>query len=191
MLPDLGEFLGLGVGELAELLHHAVGHALADRREHVALLDQLARDIERQIGAVDHEAHETQPAGQDVGVLGDQHAAHVKLVRPLRAGSNRSNGREPGMKARTVYSCRPSARQCKCQSGLVELAGKAPIKLGVFLGRHLGFGVRPDRRAVADAALFGAEFSMRSIGTATAPEWSRMMRSRVLGWRNSCEASMR
>ena len=63
VLPDLGELLGLRFGELAELLHHAVGHALADRREHVALLDQFARDIERQIGAVDHEAHETQPAG--------------------------------------------------------------------------------------------------------------------------------
>ena len=83
MLPHLGEFVGLALGELAELLHDAVGHALADRGEHVALLDQLARDVERQVGAVDHEADEAQPARQDVGVLGDQHAAHVELVAPL------------------------------------------------------------------------------------------------------------
>src|ERR1700727_2794511 len=83
MLPDLGEFFWLGFRELAELLHHAVGYALADRREYVALLDQFARDVEGQIGAVDHEAHETEPAGKDVGVLTDKHAAHIELVAPL------------------------------------------------------------------------------------------------------------
>ena len=158
MLPDLGEFLGLGVGELAELLHHAVGHALADRREHVALLDQLARDIERQIGAVDHEAHETQPAGQDVGVLGDQHAAHIKLVAPFARRIEQIERARAGNEGEDSIFVAALGAPVEGQSGLVELAGKAPIKFGVFLGRHLGFGVGPDRRAVADAALFGAEF---------------------------------
>ena len=43
------------------------------------------------------------------------------------------------------------------QRRLVELAGKAAIEFRVFLRRHLGFGLRPDRRAVGDAALLGAE----------------------------------
>ena len=44
------------------------------------------------------------------------------------------------------------------QRRLVELAGKAAIEFRVFLGGHLGLGLRPDRRAVGDAALLGAEF---------------------------------
>ncbi len=43
------------------------------------------------------------------------------------------------------------------QRRLVELAGKAAIEFGVLLLRHLGFGLGPDRRAVGDAALLGAE----------------------------------
>ena len=41
---------------------------------------------------------------------------------------------------------------------LVELAGKAAIEFRVLLGRHIGLGLGPDRRAVGDAALLGAEF---------------------------------
>ena len=192
MLPDLGEFFRLGFGELAELLHHAVGHALADRREHVALLDQLARDIERQIGAVDHEADETQPAGKDVGVLGDEHAAHIKLVAPLARRIEqveRPRARNEGEHRIFVPAL---GAPMQGQRRLVELAGKAAIEFGVLLlgvTSDLGFA-----QIAAPSAMrrFSApSFSMRSIGTATAPEWSRTMRSSVRGWRNSCEASFR
>ena len=133
MLPDLGELLGLGFRELAELLHHAVGHALADRREHVALLDQLARDIERQIGAVDHEADETQPAGKDVGVLGDQHAAHIELVAPFARRVEqveRPRARNEGEHGIFVPAL---GAPMQGQRRLVELAGKAAIEFRVFL----------------------------------------------------------
>ena len=158
MLPDLGEFFRLGFGELAELLHHAVGHALADRREHVALLDQFARDIERQIGAVDHEADETQPAGKDVGVLRDEHAAHIKLVAPLSRRIEqveRPRARNEGEHRIFVPAL---GAPMQGQRRLVELAGKPAIEFGVLLLRHLGLGLGPDRRAVGDAALLGAEF---------------------------------
>ncbi len=157
MLPDLGEFLRLGFGELAELLHHAIGHALADRREDVALLDQFARDVERQIGAVDHEADETQPPRKDVGVLGDEHAAHIKLVAPLSRRVEqveRPRARDEGEHRIFVPSL---GAPMQGERRLVELAGKSAIEFGVFFRRHLGFGLGPDRGAVGDAALFGAE----------------------------------
>ena len=69
MLPDLGEFLRLALRELGQFLHDPVGHALADRAEDRALLNHFARDVERQVGAVDDEAHEAQPARQQIGVL--------------------------------------------------------------------------------------------------------------------------
>ena len=158
MLPDLGELLGLGFGELAELLHHAVGHAFADCREHVALLDQLARDIERQIGAVDHKADETQPAGKEVGVLGDQHAAHIKLVAPLSRRVEQVERPRAGHEGEHRIFVPALGAPMQGQRGLVELAGQAAIEFRVFFGRHLGLGLRPDRRAVGDAALLGAEF---------------------------------
>ena len=170
ILPDLGEFLRLCFGELAELLHDAVGHALADRGEDVALLDHFARDVERQIGAVDHEADETQPAGQDVGVLGDQHAPDIELVAPFARRIEeveRPRARNEGEHGIFVPAL---GAPMQGQRRLVELAGEAAIEFGIFLRRHFRLGLRPDRGAVGDAALFAPSFSMRSIGTATAPE---------------------
>ena len=44
------------------------------------------------------------------------------------------------------------------QRRLVELAREAAVELGIFLRRHVGLGLGPDRCAVADAALLGPEF---------------------------------
>ena len=157
MLPDLGEFFRLGLGELAEFLHHAVGYALADGREHVALLDQFARDIERQIGAVDHEPDETQPARKEVGVLGDEHPAYIELVAALARRIEqveRPRARNEGEHSIFVPAL---GAPMQGQRRLVELAGKAAIKFRVFFRRHLGLGLGPDRRAVGNAALLGPE----------------------------------
>ncbi len=157
ILPDLGELLRLGVGELAELLHHAVGHALLDGGENVALLDELARDVEREIGAVGHEAHETQPARKDVGVLGDEHAPHIELVAPLARRVEQVERPRAGDEGEHGVFVPPLGAPMQGERGLVELAGKAAIEFGVFLRRHFRLGLHPDRRAVADAALLGSE----------------------------------
>ena len=86
MLPDLGEFLRLVLRELGQFLHDPVGHALADRVEDRALLNHFARDVERQVRAVDDEAHEAQPARQQIGVLRDQDAPDVELVAAFSRG---------------------------------------------------------------------------------------------------------
>ena len=156
MLPDLGEFLRLGLGELAELLHDPIGDALADGGEDRALLDHFARDVERQIGAVDDEADEAQPAGQDVGVLGDQHPPDVEFVAAL-AGRveevERPRAGDEGEHGIFVPALRPPVQR---QRRLVELAREAAVEFGIVLGLHLRLGLRPDRRAVGDAARLGA-----------------------------------
>ena len=43
------------------------------------------------------------------------------------------------------------------QRRLVELAREAAVELGIFLRRHVGLGLGPDRGAVADPALLGPE----------------------------------
>ena len=186
ILPDLGELLRLALGELAELLHDAVGHALSDRGEDVALLDQLARDVERQVGAVDHEADEAQPAGQEVGVLGDEHAADIELVAPLalrdrrdRTAASRDEG-EDGIFVPSFGA--PVERQRR----LVELRrrGRDRIRYSPPASPRIWAWPRsPRRRRCGCCSAPG--FSMRSIGTATAPEWSRTIRSRLRGSRNS------
>ena len=157
MLPDLGEFFRLRLGELAEFLHHAIGHALADRREHVALLDQFARDIERQIGAVDHEADETQPSRKNVGVFRDEHAANIKLVATFSRRIEQVERARAWNEGEDRIFVPSLGAPMQGERGLVELAGKAAVEFGILLFRHLGFGLRPDRRAVGDAPVFGAE----------------------------------
>ena len=151
ILPDLGEFLRLGLGELAELLHDAVGDALADRREDRALLDHLARDVERQVGAVDDEAHEAQPARQDVGVLGDEDAPDIELVAPLARRIEQVERPRAGDEGEHRIFVPPLGAPVHGQRRLVELAGEAAVELGVFLRLDVGFRLRPDRRAVGDA----------------------------------------
>ena len=68
------------------------------------------------------------------------------------------------------------------QRRLVELAGEAAVEIGVVLGRDLGLGLGPERRAVGDAARLGAGLlDERRSAPARAPEWSRTMRSSVRG----------
>ena len=150
ILPHFLELLRLTLRELAELLHDAVGHALADRGEDRALLDHLARDVERQVGAVHDEAHEAQPARQEVGVLGDEDAAHIELVAPLADGIEqveRPRAGDEGEHRIFVPSLGPPVHG---QRRLVELAGEAAIELGILLRRDVGLRLRPDRRAVRD-----------------------------------------
>ena len=144
----LANFSGVALGEFGQLLHESVGDALADRREDRALLDHLARDVERQVGAVDHQAHEAQPARQHVGVGVDQHAAHVELGLALARGIEqieRPRARDEGEHGIFVP---PLGAPMHGQRRLVVLAGERAVELGVFLGLDLGFRLRPDRRAV-------------------------------------------
>ena len=156
ILPDLGVALRLAFGELGQLLDHAIGHALADRGEDGALLDHLARDVERQVGAVDDQPDEAQPAGQQIGVLGDQHAPDIELVAALARRIEQIERPRAGHERERRIFVPPLGAPVHGQRRLVELARQAAIELGVFLGGDFALRLGPDRRAVGDATRLGA-----------------------------------
>ena len=63
-LPDLGEAFRVLVREGLQLGDDPAGDGLADLRHLRVVLQHLARDVERQVLAVDHAAHEAQIRGQ-------------------------------------------------------------------------------------------------------------------------------
>ena len=68
------------LGDLVEELDALLDEVLADDLEDLALLEHLARDIEREVLAVHHAADEVEVLGHELlAVLHDEHAAHVEL----------------------------------------------------------------------------------------------------------------
>ncbi len=67
------------VGELLQLRDDAASHRLPDLRELRIVLQHLARDVQRQVLAVDDAADEAQIGRQEVGVVGDEDAADIEL----------------------------------------------------------------------------------------------------------------
>src|SRR6185295_5261635 len=78
-VPDLYERFRLPLAEAFQLRYHAAGDGLADLGELRIVLQHLARDIERQILAVDHAADEAQIGRQDIGVVGNEDTADIEL----------------------------------------------------------------------------------------------------------------
>ena len=85
-LPDLGVGLGVLVRRALELADDAAVTGLADLRHLRIVLQHLARDVERQILAVDDAAHEAQLGRQQLGIVGDVDAPHVELHAALAVG---------------------------------------------------------------------------------------------------------
>ena len=84
LVPEL-QVLGLvvravTVGQALEHAQHALGRALAYRLDVAAFLQQLAADVERQVGRIDHALDEAQvDRHQRLGVVHDEHALDVEL----------------------------------------------------------------------------------------------------------------
>ena len=67
-------------GQVFEHAEHALGAAFTDGLHIAAFLQQLAADIERQIGRIDHAFDKAQVGGhQRLGVVHDEHAFDIKL----------------------------------------------------------------------------------------------------------------
>ena len=100
---------------------------MLDRREDGALLDHLARDVERQIARIDEPAHEAQIARQDLRLVGDEDALNVELDAAFAVGIEQVERAEPGINASAVYlaALRP---EMNGERRLVELSGEAAVK---------------------------------------------------------------
>ena len=80
LFPERDVFLGLVLGQVFQQAQHFFHRAGLDGVDVAARLQDLARDVERQVGRVDHPAHEAQVLRhQLLGVVHDEDAAHVEL----------------------------------------------------------------------------------------------------------------
>ena len=77
-------------------------------------------------------------------------------MRPLRLASNRSNGGVPGHEGEHGVFLPSLGAVVDRQRRLVELAGRAAVEVGVFLGLDLGARLGPQRGAVGDFGGLGA-----------------------------------
>ena len=89
-LPELGVPLLVGglvaVGQALEQRQHLLCAAGADGVDVLGFLQDLARHVERQVGRIDHAAHEAQVGRhQLLGVVHDEDALHVELDAVLGA----------------------------------------------------------------------------------------------------------
>ena len=77
-------------------------------------------------------------------------------MRPLRSGSNRSNGRDAGHEEQRRIVLPPLGVEMHGQRRVVELPGDAAIEIGIVGGRDRRFRLRPQRRAVGNLGGLGA-----------------------------------
>ena len=83
-LPERAVLLRLVGRQARQQVEHALGQAAADGLDLRILLQQLARDVQRQVVRVDHALDEAQVERQELlGVVHDEDAPHVEL-QPAR-----------------------------------------------------------------------------------------------------------
>ena len=143
IIPDTVVTVLVAFRELGEFLNDAVGDAFLDRGEDGAFLNQLTRDVERQIRTVGDEAHETQPVRQDFGILRDQHAAHVELGLALAAGIEKiERPRARHERKHGVFVSALGAPMDR-QRRRVVLVGEVLIEVFVFIRRDRALRLSP------------------------------------------------
>src|SRR5262249_31790762 len=120
-----------------------IGDAFADRREDLAFLDHFARNVKRQIRAVDDKAHETQPAGQKIGVLTDQHATYIEFVAAFARRIEKIEGAGAGDEGKHRIFVAAFRSPMDGQSRLVELTGNTAIELGILVRLDLRLWLGP------------------------------------------------
>ena len=145
-LPERGVLLGLILGEPREEIQRALRERSAHRLDLGVLLQQLARDIERQVVGVEHAAHEAQVERQELlGVVHDEHASHIELEAPRGVALVEVEGRAPGdVEQRGVLAL---ALDLVVAPGerVGEVVRDMPVEFFVFVVRDLAARPRPQR----------------------------------------------
>ena len=159
-VPDLVEIVRLLLGKLLQLADDAAGHGFADLHELRIVLQHFARNVQRQILAVDHAADEAQIGRQKIGVIGDEHAPNIKLYLTLARRLEQVEWFGRGRKQQHrvgVASFRPIMQRHR---RLVEGVCDRLVGLFVVLRLQLGFRTLPQRTCRIDLprlAVFGYE----------------------------------
>ena len=80
LFPERLIFFGLVFGQTCDQVQTALGQSAAHGLNFRIFLQQLARDVQRQIAGIEHALDEAQVQRQELlGVVHDEHAAHMQL----------------------------------------------------------------------------------------------------------------
>ena len=140
VLVGLGAILGLFLEELEEPLRDDLVQLL----DQSAILHRLARDVQRQVLAVDDPLEEAEPLGQQVLRLGvDQDLAAVEGNAGFRAGEAELLGVFLRDEEQRVDRERGVGREMQAQPRFIEGVGLELVELRVFLLGDLGLVAQP------------------------------------------------
>jgi hypothetical protein len=104
LLPEAGVILRLVLGQLLQHVQRALGQRGLHRIDDRAGLQDLARDVERQVVGIDHALDEAQVQRQELlGLVHDEDALHVQLQALGASRWYRSNGARRHVQQRGVF----------------------------------------------------------------------------------------
>ncbi len=144
LLQDVAErlpeavVLGGVLRSLVEEIQHLLDDLLADHAHDRRILEELARDVERQILRIDDAAHEPEPARQELlALLHDEDALHVESQAVLHVGREEIEGRALRDEQEPREELRPLHLEVLVGERRVEIVREVLVELGVLLLRHL------------------------------------------------------
>ena len=136
------------------------------------LLQDLARDVERQVVGIDHAAHEAQVLRhQLLGIVHDEHAAHVELDAVARVAVPQVERRAAGdVQQLRVFLLAFDARMRPGQR-VVEIVADVLVEFLVLLFGDLVLAARPQGGSLVDGLVLVQR--SRSCRPSTLPSSSR------------------
>src|SRR2546425_1442535 len=162
--PETRVLVLLILGEVFEQAEDALGAAGADRLDVAALLQDLARDVERQVVRVDHAAHEAQVRRQQLlGVVHDEDAPHVELEAPALVPVPQVEGRARGNVEQLHVLLPALDAVVRVGERRVRVVRHVLVELLVLLLADLRFRPRPQGARLVDRLILVGDFLRRLL----------------------------
>ena len=151
-LPDFCIGLGVLAGGAFQLAEHAADETAANLYHLRIVLQHFARDVERQVLAVDDAAHEAQVRRQQVGIVGDVDTADIEFHPALASGVGQIERRRRRHEQQDGIGLTALDLVVQGEDRLVEGRRDRAIGLRVVFRRHLGLRALPQGAGGIDLA---------------------------------------
>ena len=136
----------LVLGQVFQQRQDALGRPFANGAHVAAFLQNLARDVQRQVGRIDHPAHEAQVRRQQLfGVVHDEHALHIQLDAAARIAVPQVEGRVLGQVEQLGVFAAAFHAVVRPGQRVVEIVRDGLVELAVLLVGDVGLAARPQR----------------------------------------------
>jgi hypothetical protein len=144
-------FSGIVGGHVFDHAQHALGAAFADGLDGAAFLQQLARDVERQVGRIHHALDEAQVGGhQRLGVVHDEDALDVELHARGLVAVEHVHGRLGRDEEQLRVLGRAFHAVVRGGQRRFAVVADLAVELVVLVLRDVFFGARPQGRRLVD-----------------------------------------